>query len=213
MNYDLSKLDASQKQANLSPYLTYGSNQVLKINDIELKYSKNTGSPKAILHMETPPITTDGFTPLEGFKGKVGKVACGVYMKDESSKQLFLRKMLTIAIAMGIDDEIRGFKGDSFQTIVGKIADVFNKNGKFARFTVFGEEYPKMGGKYGVTLSLPRTNFVEAENADPSMLVQFDKNDPWHYKKLPEGTSIEGFHDNGTGSGGSLDSDVQDLPF
>lgn len=201
MNYEMSKLSGPE---NTSPYITYGSNQELKINNIELKFSKNTGSPKAILHVETPPVVKEGFVPVEGFKGRVGKVACGVYMKDDFAKKQFLRKMLNIAAAMGIEEEVNKINDNSFETIVNKIAKVFSNHGRFARFTVFGEEYAKVNNKIGITLYFPRTNFVENLDANPSTLVQFDKNDPWHYKKLPAQTT-ESFHDETTGA--------EDLPF
>lgn len=210
-NYDLSTMGADAPVNGLSPYLTYGSDQILKITQIELKFSKNTGSPKGILHMETKPITTQGFTPIEGAKGKVGKVACGVYMKDDYSKKVFLQKMKTIAIAMGLEEEINEIKGDSFETIVKRIEKVFATD-NFAKYTICAEEYSKIGGKIGLTLMLPRMAFVEALDADPSTLVVFDKNNPYHYKKLPL-EAKEAFN-NDLGGGGSVGSGHDDdLPF
>lgn len=213
MNYDLSQLGGETPHVNTSPYIGYGSNQLLKITQIELKYSKNTGSPKAILHVETPPLTLEGFTPIEGAKGKVGKVACGVYMKDDYAKKQLLRRLLTIGIAMEIDEEINNIKSDSFETAVDRIEKIFVKNGKFAKFTVFAEEYSKPGGKIGVTLFLPRTNFVEASDVTASTIVQFDKNNPYHYKKLPALEQPEAFNDYGRGPSVESDGDVSDLPF
>lgn len=209
-NYDLSSLGKSQ--GSLSPYLTYGSDQILKITDIELKFSKNTGSPKGILHMETKPFKADGFSPVEGAKGKVGKVACGIYMKDEFSKKVFLQKLKTIAIAMGLEDEINEIKGDSFETIVKSISKIFVGE-YYAKYTICAEEYEKPGGKIGLTLMLPRLAFVEAIDANPSTIVTFDKNNPYHYKKLPEKTKTEEFNtDLGGGSHGGPSDDLN-LPF
>lgn len=207
-NYDLSSLGTSQ--SSLSPYLTYGSDQILKVTDIELKFSKNTGSPKGILHMETKPFKADGFSPVEGAKGKVGKVACGVYMKDEFSKKVFLQKMKTIAIAMGLEEEINEIKGDSFETIVKSIQKIFVGE-YYAKYTICAEEYEKPGGKIGLTLMLPRLAFVEAIDANPSTIVAFDKNNPYHYKKLPEKAKEEQFNSELGSKASSVD--VSDLPF
>lgn len=210
MNYDLSKLNAEpNSNGNTSPYIGYGSRQVLRITQIELKHSQNTGSPKAILHMETPPIKTEGFTPIEGATGRVGKVACGVYMKDDYSKKEFLRKLLNIANALGIEDEVSAVKSDSFEQVVEEIEKVLTGKNAFAKYTVFGQEYAKPNSKIGITLFLPRTNFVEKVDANPSILVEFDKNNNYHYKKLPK-EEIETFREGG---GDHSDPAISDLPF
>lgn len=182
-NYDLSDVHAQQPQGdNVSPYMTYGSGQVLKLNGIELKKSQNTGSSKAILHMETKPIETEGFTPVEGAKGKVGKVGCGVYMNSDALKREFLQKMKTIAVAIGVESEVNKIRSENFEEVVDKIANVLK--GKYARYAIVASEYPKDNGKVGITLSLPKFKFVEAENADPSTIVIFDKTNQYHYKKI-----------------------------
>lgn len=183
MNFEMSTLNP---ESNTSPYIRYGSNQVLHLNDIELKYSANTGSPKAILHVETKPVDTKGFVPAQGSNGgRIGKVACGVYMKEDSAKKEFLRRLLNIAIALGVEEEVSEVKSDSFESVVKRITDILTRKDLYARYTIFAEEYPKQGGK-GVTLFFPRTNFVESLDTDPTTLVQFDKNNAYHYKKLPE---------------------------
>lgn len=205
-NYDLSKVssDASNPQQTLSPYIGYGSGQILRINNIELKFSVNTGSPKAILHMETKPITTEGFKPLDNFKGRVGKVACGIYMKDDKSKRDFLQKMKIVAAALSLEDEINDVKGETFEEVVSKIESVICGKNNYARYTVFAEEYPKPN-KVGITLLLPRFGFVESLDTDPTTLVQFDKTNNFHYKKLP----IEQHNSSGV-TNSELDSQ---LPF
>jgi hypothetical protein len=212
MNYDLSKLNAEpNNNGNTSPYIGYGSRQVLRITQIELKHSQNTGSPKAIFHMETPTVKTEGFTPIDGATGRVGKVACGVYMKDDYAKKEFLRRLLNIAIAIGVEDEVSAIRSDSFEQAVKEIETILTTKNGYAKYTIFGQEYPKTNGKIGITLFLPRNNFVEKIDANPSILVEFDKNNPYHYKKLPLEEKEE-FRDGG-GTVGNDDSDVSDLPF
>lgn len=184
-NYDLSKVDSEKPQSdNVSPYMTYGSAQVLKINSIELKFSQNTKNPKAILHMETKPINDTSFTPIEGAKGKVGKVGVGVYMNSDELKKEFLQKMKTIAAAVGVEDEINRIKSESFEEVVQKISNVI-KN-RYAKYTIVASEYPKPDGKVGITLSLPKFKFVENENADPSTIVVFDKENKYHFRKIDQ---------------------------
>lgn len=189
-NYDLSEVGSEKPQSdNISPYVGYGSGQILKINDIELKESQNTGAKKAILHMETKPINDENFKPIEGATGKVGRVGVGVYMNSELLKREFLQKMKTIAAAIGLESKINEIKSESFEEVVSKIAAILK--GKYARYTIVASEYPKSDGKVGITLSLPRFKFVESENATPSTIIVFDKTNQYHYKKIiskPAGT-------------------------
>lgn len=225
-SYDLSQVEASKNTAVLSQYMTYGSGQILKINSIELKKSHNTNNPKAILHMETKPITDESFTPSGDAKGQVGKVACGVYMNNDLRKKEFLQKMKIVSIALGVENEVNKIKSDSFEDVVAKISDVIS--GKYAKYTIFASEYPKDNGKVGITLFLPRFNFVESVDADPSTITNFDINNQYHYKKIvqqgettgskfgtynkPSGSSKYGtFHDSGLAS--PDDPAATDLPF
>lgn len=181
-DFDLSKLDTPVPLNSVSPYLTYGDTQVLKINSIELKMSQNTNAPKAILHMESKPINEPGFVAVDNAKGKVGRIGCGIYMNSDPLKREFLQKMKTIAAAMGIETEINKIKSESFEEVVQQISDLFR--GRFATYTIVASEYQKPDGKIGITLMLPKFKFVEAEGADPSTIVKFDKNNPYHYKKI-----------------------------
>lgn len=230
-NYDLSDVQPEKPQGNvISPYLTYGSGQVLKISGIELKKSQNTGSSKPIFHMETKPITDPAFVPIDGAKGKVGKVACGVYMNSDALKREFLQKLKTIAVAVGVESEVNKIKSEDFEEVVQRITDVIK--GKYARYTLVAGEYPKNDGKVGITLSLPKFKFVESENADPSTIVVFDKENQYHYKKISStgvtGSGYENYptsHSSGVGAQASYgtwsssnepvedDPATSDLPF
>lgn len=197
--YNLNDIDTTDRQ-NSSPYISYGSDQVLKINDIELKVSTNTGSPRAILHMETKPVTDPDFTPIEGHKGRVGKIGIGVYMKTEDQKKDFLKKLKTISIALGVEDEVNQVSGNTFEEVVDNVKSIISGN-KWARYTIFAEQYPKADGKIGIKLLLPRYNFVESLDTENSRLIKFDENNNFHFKKIsqPEnrnsGISIENTDD------------------
>lgn len=183
MSFELKSISTERK---LSPYITYGGNQELKINKIELVVSKNTGSYRAVLHMETRPIDTPNFTPVEGAQGKVGKIGCGVYMKHENQKTEFLQKLKQIAAALGVEDDVNEIKGDIFEDVVKEIESVVVN--KFGRYTIFGEEYIKADTKTGLRLMLPRWGFVESLDIPESQttLVKFNENDPNHLKKIKQ---------------------------
>lgn len=184
MSYNLGNLPERREKKN-SPYIFYGSNQILKINQIELVSSRNTGSKKAVLHMETKPVNEPDFTPIEGAEGRVGKIGCGVYMKTEAQKNEFFQKMLLIARSLGLEDEFTKISGDSFEEVVSKIEKVICGN-KFARYTIFAEQYAKTDAKIGLRLLLPRWGFVESISIpeNESKIIQFDENNPKHFTKI-----------------------------
>jgi hypothetical protein len=187
MKFNLSEISSSAGLGNSSPYLTYGSRQELRINKIELSKSQNTGNAKAILYVETPPVKEDGFVGIDNHSGRVGKVGCGVYMKTDEQKTEFLANLKTIAEAMGLGKDIDMINGDTFEEVVEKIENLFVQSKKYARFTIYAEEYPK-SGRTGVKLFLPRFNFVESLDVteDKSKLAQFNPLNARHYKKLPD---------------------------
>ncbi len=201
--YNLNEISTIDRQNN-SPYISYGSNQILKINDIELKVSANTGSPKAILHMESKPVNDETFTPIEGHKGKVGKIAIGVYMKTEDQKKDFLKKLKVISAALGVEQEVNEVSGNSFEEVVDNVKNIISGN-KWAKYTIFAEQYPKLDGKLGIKLLLPRYNFVESLDTDSesSKLVQFDENNVIHFKKVEPVVQPKV----------TLDDEISDLPF
>lgn len=183
MSYDFAAVNVQTEERKPSPYLSYGSGQILKINSIELKFSQNTGSPKAILHMESKPVNEPGFTPVDGAKGRVGRISGSIYMKDDNSKRNFMNTLYIIAQALGLESEIKDISGETFQETIKK-AEAIVCNGSYARYSIFAEEYAKPENKIGISLFLPKYKFVEAVDADPTTLVQFDKTQGWHYKKL-----------------------------
>lgn len=202
MDYDLSKIGGAST-GEVSPYLTYGTNQLLRITQIELKVSQNTGSPRAILHMEGKPISSPGFTPVEGAKGKVGKVAASIYMKEIKVKTEFLQRMKVISMVLGLEEEFNQIKSDTFEGAVTQISKLLSGKDLYARYTLFAEEYPKKDGKIGITLFLPRYAFVDSADSDGSSLVEFNKANQYHFKRIPEQTG-EVKADTG---------EVDDLPF
>lgn len=208
MKFDLSSIKKTEGGSNVSPYITAGRGQELKINQIELSKSQNTGNSKAVLHVETKPIKEDGFVPADGHKGKIGKVACGVYLKTDEQKTEFLANMKAIAESMDLSDEIEEIGGETFEEVIDKIQTLFSSSKKFARFTVYAEEYPKQNSKTGIKLFLPRYNFVENLNVaiEQSKLAPYDETNVKHFKKLPaSGDTVRAAAVNLSGA--------DDLPF
>lgn len=184
MSYDLSKVSGENQGGDVSPYLSYGSNQELFISAIELKPNRAGDSVKPILHMEGRPIIAPGFSPVDGAKGKVGKVSATYFIKDDKGKTEFLQKMKVICISLGLEDEVNKIKSETFDGVVQQIEKLIKGSDNLARYTIFAEEYTKQGGKTGITLSLPKFGFVDSLESDGSSLVQFDKNNNYHYKKI-----------------------------
>ena len=198
MNYDLSNI--TTKERKVSPYIHYGAGQTLRLNSIELVASKNTGSKRAVLHMETEPIKDSDFTPIDNAEGKLGKIGCGVYMKNETQKNEFFMKMKMIADALGLIDEFNQIKGDSFDEVVEKISDLICGPKLFARYTIHGEQYAKADGKIGLRLFLPRWSFVESLSVpqEDSKLMDFDEGNPKHFVRIakPEASASDNGHDD-----------------
>lgn len=207
MKFELSSIKKANEGSNESPYITYGKGQELRITEIELSKSQNTGNSRAILHVETKPIKEEGFVPVEGRSGKVGKIACGIYLKTDEQKTDFLSNMKAIAIAMDIEDEMNEISGETFIEVVEKIETLFASSKKYARFTIYAEEYPKQNSKIGIKLFLPRYNFVESLDVpmEKSKLAPFDESNVKHFKRLPAAGDLVKTNTLGGGT--------DDLPF
>ena len=154
--------------------------------------------------METKPVTEPGFKPVDGAKGRVGKVSVGVYMTKEEDRRELIKKLKIMARAIGVEDEFNEISGDSFEDVISEIEKVLARKNNWAKYTIFAEEYPKVDGKIGIKLLLPRFNFCESEDTpeSESKLTKFDKNNQYHYKKATKQQEAKS-------GGGSLD----DLPF
>lgn len=201
MTFDLSKISTER---GVSPYIDFGSNQKLKINRIELVRS-STGSQKAVLHLETEPLTMAGFTPIEGHQGKVGKVSAGVYMKTLQQQEQFLTKMKMIAKALDVEDDFNQISGSDLEDVVSKIERVVSGN-KYAKYTIFGEQYVKQDNKIGLRLFFPNWAFVESINVleVETKNIKFDMENPQHFKKIKAASPVK--QEDGKLS-------IDDLPF
>jgi hypothetical protein len=105
-------------------------------------------------------------------------------MKTDEQKNEFIANLKAIAEAMDLKEDIEEISGDVFEAVVQDIDTMFRQNKRFARFSIFVEEYQKPENKIGLRLYFPRYNFVEHLDVDPekSKLVKFDKTNSRHYK-------------------------------
>lgn len=180
-------------EKRVSKYLSFGSNQVLKINDIELTAFGN-GIKKVTYHMESKPINSPGFEPEKGSQGQVGRVVAASYLKDERSEHLFVMEdLLTVALALGVREQLDEVQADNLADYINKAKPVLC--GKFARWLVGAKEYASAdGSRIKFNLVLPKYRYVESLEVPEgeSKLPPFDKNSSFHYKKLPT-KEVDGF--------------------
>lgn len=156
--------------------------QELKINDITFREAKS-GSLQMEVHMETAPVTEEGFAPIDGHTGQVGTVR-GSWVKqgadgEEAASKEFA-KLIEICKAVGLtaDDYAGDFNtiGDFTKYILPKL------KGKMARYKICAELYPKTKedgtpGFPGAELKFPyfKNQMVEAISVNPTKL-KFDEN-------------------------------------
>lgn len=200
----------------LSPYLSPGSGQVLKINDIVLTCSQNTKNPRPVFYMESEPINDAEFKGIDGARGRVGKVSGngGYYLNNDNQKTEFLGFLKAIANAVGQSAELQAVEATSFEELVEQAKKVLC--GHYARYFVAGTEFSKPDNRYGVKLIFLSRKAVESVDTDPSGLDIFDWNNPKHYKKIPKATTEEDFGvPNGTPKSTVSTTKVttDDLPF
>lgn len=199
----------------VSQFLSPGSGLVLKINNIELKFSRNNGSPLPVFHVETEPINDPSFKGQDGAKGQVGRVSAngGWYLKSDDQQQQFLGGLRAVARALNKLDELEAIDAQTFEDLVQKSVAILR--GGYARYFVGGIEFPKPDGKYGVKLVFPSRNFVEsvAIPVKESGLPKFNRADPKHYVAVPKTDNF------GATPGATLESKPEptkspdDLPF
>jgi len=169
-------------EKKLSKYVSYG-NHYLKINDIEIKTAMS-GSKQLIFHMETPEVKAEGFTPEEGYKGQVGKVAFpGSYLKMDNEKAVkeFNTAIGTIADTLGVRAELDNINVETFDEYVQAITPILTN--KYAWWALSGEEYIKSDGKIGTKLKVRRYKFISSTEKGESGLGAFDASVAYNLKK------------------------------
>ncbi len=215
MAYNFKTVKETTEKRPTSPFLSPGSGLVLKINNIELVKSQNSGNPRPVFHMESEAITEADFKPVDGAAGRVGKVSGngGYYLNNDNQRSEFLGFLKAIARAIGRIDELEAIEANSFEDLVDRSKRVLC--GHYARYFVSGTEFSKPEGRWGVKLTFPNKRAVESVDQTPTTLEAFDFNNPKHYKAVPH-TQQDGF---GVAQGSAFtpktttSNKTDDLPF
>lgn len=125
------------KPKKTSPYLRYGINET-KINDITFKEA-STGSLQMIYHMETAPVTEEGFVPADGASGQVGKVQTSYIKPGSEQESKEFAKLIHICKTAGLDASV--YSGD-FNTIEDFVKHILpHLKGKYVRYKMCAEFY------------------------------------------------------------------------
>ena len=160
------------------------------IFDAQLRTTKDGGKKSLELTLEGPALPNfEGWTisknDPEGprFKGQSARVSATMwtdqYNETNPMKNEIMLKLTTIAIAIGLRNEIDDIEATTLEEWVAKAVDVLT--GNYAYFFLKGNE-EEYNGKTLVKLSLPKYKFV---SIDENKLEKFDRSNVYHYKALP----------------------------
>lgn len=188
-------------KTKISQFMNYG-NQKAKINRIELKEAK-TGTKKVIFHMETEPITTEGFEPhAESMsKGQIGKVDATIYLKTQEQMEEFHKNTQIIADKLGTLEQVKALSADSLEDYIAKVSPYLT--GKYAYWQICAEVYDKSEKGYDkYSLKLGRFGFVASLEEGIDHLKPFDKSKAYNYKPMVQADKEP-----------SADKPVDDLPW
>lgn len=101
--FQTKNLDTTRKEYSTSKYLSPGKFQV-KVNSV-IPYKANSGSYQLRFELETPPVTTEGFVPAEGYHGQIGTVRT-VYMAKEEQEQQVSELIARLADSIGAREKV-----------------------------------------------------------------------------------------------------------
>src|SRR3990167_5757769 len=182
------QLDITEKEkVFINKYVEYG-NQELMITGFEMKASKAGDKHQIEMKVESPTITTEGFTPDEKAinGGKVGSIKVGIYANytefEEAKKIATICQSIAKRVDEGTYSKVCAIEAADMQTYLYTFAALMK--GKFVWFTVCAEAYgtktsEKTGKTYDkYTLNLGRYKYVGSSESD---LAPFDKTNKYHY--------------------------------
>lgn len=166
-----------------SKFISYGSKQILKVKDIEVRTFSNKAKKVSYI-LEGEPVDDPTFEPCEGCKGQIGTVIAATYLKEEKDQQKFIvNELLNVAIALGVREQLDEIQARDFDDFIDQARKIICCD-KYARWFISAREYQSSDGtriKYNLTL--PRYRYVEALDGE-SRMEDFDKNNEYHYKRL-----------------------------
>lgn len=135
-------------------YIGIGRHE-LKINEITTTKSSNGQSTQVTFKVETSPITTEGFQPVEGAKGQVGTVKT-IYLKTDEQINEFVSQIALLADKLGVRTEIDSVQASNLEEYIEKVSPLLTNKYFWGR--VVGEQYVKNdgSGKIGTILHWSR---------------------------------------------------------
>jgi len=143
----------TQDKNYISSYLAPG-HSLVKINKVTT-VKASTGSSALEFHFETEPITTEGFKPVEGHSGKVGRVKT-VYINNADQEKRVATILSNLAEELGVKQQVDNISPD---LTIEQYAEEFSKivcNGEYVWVSLNGEEYVNSNtGKKGTALKFP----------------------------------------------------------
>lgn len=136
----------------LGKYLSWGISEV-KINKITPRKA-STGNYQLQFEVETPPVTTEGFTPAEGYTGQVGTVSTSYINKPEAEATV-AALIADLANELGVREQVDAITSESYEEYCEKLTQVVS--GKYLYLAINGKEYVNNNtGKKGVSLQFPK---------------------------------------------------------
>jgi hypothetical protein len=137
----------------ISSYLAPG-HFLVKVNNVTVKKA-STGNSALEFEFETEPITTEGFKPVEGHTGKVGRVKT-VYISNPDQEKRVATILSNLAEELGVKDQVDNISAD---LTIEQYAEEYSKivcNSEYVWISLNGEEYARTdNGKKGISLRFP----------------------------------------------------------
>jgi hypothetical protein len=199
MSFTTKGRESKKEEVRVGKYISPGIHQ-LKIVNIEA-FRASTGSTKVTLHMETPPVSVEGFEGVGGAAGQFGKVTVvKTFMKTDEQYNEFMDKIVIIADKLDVRDKIDAVQAEDFMSYVSAITPIL-KN-KYAWYKVVGTQktYEQEGSvRKFWELSLARWGFV-ASMTEGKDKLKFDKDNIYDYNPIVDGAD-------------GADKTKDDLPF
>lgn len=163
----------------------------LKIVKLEAQKSRAGDKFKVVCHLESSPITEDGFEGHEGALGRIGRVDLSIYTTGtDQYKDQFLDRFATISETMGVRDQLDKVSGATIDEYLTNVTKIIGN--KPIWWLIGGEEYMGKNKEGAETvkffLRLPKFSYVaESEEALLKKMkdgVYPDRTVAWFFKPL-----------------------------
>lgn len=208
MNFTTKGVDTTKDTGNgISQFLEYGIKYCM-INNIEVK-TASTGSKQCILHMESAPVTLEGFKPNDDATngGQIGKVKFpGAWVKtnDPLNMERFIKDVAIMGDKLNVRDRIDSINAVDFDSYVSQVLPIVK--GKYAWWKLAAEEYFNRDGKRKYSLALAKFGFIASKEEGEGHL-RFDKSNIYDYKTADaDNSQLDAASTNGAAV-------TDDLPF